>query len=961
MAEQAHSHTAKSRRPDVITWVLQQEAPRKQVLLQVLSGTPEHACAESLGLTLKQVHDVEQWFADEAPAFIEDDYVMSYHAARDMEEFCRVTGQDEYINRMLELKDPKKSYPTQKGAVITHRSPKDAPKPKSSDVCIRHVADTSMPLDDAAKKRREERMAARIREKENRLSRNQNRAYQRMGDAPEKDPAYESGPVRGASGRLSTPIDMESTAPGRIAYPSQPQQPRRDIWRSRSEELAEIAERVCKQCASTSMKPIAFSDFMRAFRHECNIHDWTTKAEESSSTLRDTLAHDARVMWTGDNKFWFFDWKKHARTISQAIEDDALVDHEYSTRYFYRREQRLMQRLSVKTPEELYEILHHIYTDAEGEAVFGNHLSFGFGKIDRQKQVKRFAAKHAGQPKDILAAEYEQEYGFLAVTVAIWIDLFAEPAGLSPVQRTERKAVREKACKSSPKAEPPIHEEIRQQAPSAPAAYPETEPLEAMKDKSVPAHVPAPAPAPIPVPVQAPVQVPAPVSVQDPSSLAAPAQAPAPEPAPAPIQSHTQAPASALAPTTASIPSPSAAVPAADKPGQEQRQASSIARLISRITGLFHGAHGLVARLRALVSRFGGQSSEQHKQPSQHGLPSLESKAGFSDKTAVTQNIDGETENVSGNASPMEACEPEAATMVTEESAAVEAPAEVQIAPEAKPEAHTVAAFLSRELSEDICDANLVQARFRYEFPHEPDITQDDQTLYGAGYYKDHDLLFKGGLTPREHFMQLLASRPSFSRGDSGFGEAVWRHPAFQHLLHEMLASHQVLLYENPDIYIAFSRLHKAMDVSMADIESYAPAVAAAVPEMTPFTIGSLRNGLKVVHVLHDLDMPNGFYEGLLETSGLLQSCTLAGTKVFASWPDSHFSAGSFIEWFVSMHEGVYREDVPGLLRKDYGIDCPMTLLVATIYNSNIYHDDIWDAYYSSMEAWKQEARNELA
>lgn len=86
----------------------------------------------------------------------------------------------------------------------------------------------------------------------------------------------------------------------------------------------------------------------------------------------------------------------------------------------------------------------------------------------------------------------------------------------------------------------------------------------------------------------------------------------------------------------------------------------------------------------------------------------------------------------------------------------------------------------------------------------------------------------------------------------------------------------------------------------------------------------------------------------------------MAGTKVFVTGSNERLSANSFMEWLISKHEGILREDVPGLLQKDYGIDYPMASVITTVYNSSVYHDDVGDAYYTSMEAWKQEARNEL-
>ncbi|MFR5000394.1 MAG: hypothetical protein ACLUCU_08080 [Slackia sp.] len=188
----------------------------------------------------------------------------------------------------------------------------------------------------------------------------------------------------------------------------------------------------------------------------------------------------------------------------------------------------------------------------------------------------------------------------------------------------------------------------------------------------------------------------------------------------------------------------------------------------------------------------------------------------------------------------------------------------------------------------------------------------------------------------------------------------MWQHAAFRYVLRQALSDHRVLVYED-DSYISFTRLHDVLGVRMADIESYAPAVSMDAPEDEPFTVASLRASGAASHPLYGLDMPDDFYEGLIDAGGLLRSCTLAGTKVFVAGGEGRFSAADLIEWIVAHHEGIDRDDLPRVLADDLGIACPVPLLTTTIHNSDVYYDDIGDAYYSSAEAWKKEARNELA
>lgn len=285
--------------------------------------------------------------------------------------------------------------------------------------------------------------------------------------------------------------------------------------------------------------------------------------------------------------------------------------------------------------------------------------------------------------------------------------------------------------------------------------------------------------------------------------------------------------------------------------------------------------------------------------------------------------------------------------------------ADVPVAHDTEREAPTIEGFLARELAGRICDEGLVRRRFAFEFPHDPPEALD-RGIEDAGYYEDRGLLFREGSTPNDHFTRLLAEHPSFAKGDAGFENAVWQHPAFRQVLRQALSDHRLLLYEG-DSYISFSRLHDVLGARMADIESYAPAVSVDAPEGEPFTVASLRAGGATPHPLYGLDMPDDFYEGLLDAGGLLRSCTLAGTKVFVAGGEGRLSAADLIEWIVAHHEGIERDDLPRLLANDLGITCPAPLLTTTIYNSDVYYDDIGDAYYSSMEAWKKEARNELA
>lgn len=417
---------------------------------------------------------------------------------------------------------------------------------------------------------------------------------------------------------------------------------------------------------------------------------------------------------------------------------------ELCARLVFRASRSELRRAGITTPAALYNELKRAFWNADEDVTLGDHLSVGFGEVDRRRQVRAFAERHAGEPRSVIAKAYEREYGFSAGIAAIWLDLFADIPDVS-------------------------------------------------------------------------------------------------------------------------------------------------------------------------VAEWLGVSVEAAE-----------------DADAVTGASD--------------------AGMTCED--AFDGSDVVR-------EVLTVESFLARELGGDICDVELVRRRFAFEFPEErPEALNCG--IRDVGYYEDHGLLFREGDTLNEHFTRLLMAHPSFSKGDVGFEGAVWRHPAFRYVLRQALSSYRVLVYEG-DSYISFARLHDVLGANMADIESFASAVSMNVPESEPFTVASLRAGGDCSHSLYGLDMPDDFYEGLLDVGGALRSCTLAGTKVFVAGGEGRFSAANLIEWIVAHHEGIERDDLPRLLANDLGIACPASLLTTTVHNSAIYYDDIGDAYYSSMEVWKKEARNELA
>ena len=245
-----------------------------------------------------------------------------------------------------------------------------------------------------------------------------------------------------------------------------------------------------------------------------------------------------------------------AREAADAVRSDGT---ELCARLVFRASRNELRRAGIATPAALYDELKQVFWNADEGVTLGDHLSVGFGKVDRRRQVRAFAECHADEPRNVVAKAYEREYGFSAGIAAIWLDLFAEPTDVS---FSEWLGVEVAECPTD--------------AQASRADAPETR-------------------------------------------------------------------------------------------GAER-------------------------------------------------------------------------------------------------------------------EAPTLESFLARELAGRICDAELVRRRFAFEFPDErPEML--DRGIEGAGYYMDHGLLFREGSIPSDHFTRLLAEHPSFAKGDAGFENAVWQHPAFRHVL----------------------------------------------------------------------------------------------------------------------------------------------------------------------------------
>lgn len=147
---------ARPTRPYLSEWILTQPNPRKDVLLQVFSGTPEEECARKLGMRVEEVTAIAQAAAKEAPLFMEDEYAMAYFSAKTVDEFCRVTGQGEGVYKFLSLRyhkaKPKTDSSTNGTAATPTSNSRAGYSPSQPPSMAEHVATKSEPSNKTKKR-----------------------------------------------------------------------------------------------------------------------------------------------------------------------------------------------------------------------------------------------------------------------------------------------------------------------------------------------------------------------------------------------------------------------------------------------------------------------------------------------------------------------------------------------------------------------------------------------------------------------------------------------------------------------------------------------------------------------------------------------------------------------------------------------------------------------------------------
>lgn len=77
-----------------------------------------------------------------------------------------------------------------------------------------------------------------------------------------------------------------------------------------------------------------------------------------------------------------------AREAADAVRRDGA---ELCARLVFRASRNELRRAGITTPAALYDELKQIFWNADEGVTLGDHLSVGFGKVDRRRQVRALA------------------------------------------------------------------------------------------------------------------------------------------------------------------------------------------------------------------------------------------------------------------------------------------------------------------------------------------------------------------------------------------------------------------------------------------------------------------------------------------------------------------------------------------------------------------------------------------
>lgn len=182
--------SSRAGKPTLLSWILKQPSPKKEVLLQAFTGVQLEDCAGRNAMSRDEVMAILKEFAEQAPELEEDRYEMAYHASAGERDFCQTTSQNEGVYLFMKLRFGEKKVKAPQPAVSVAAQPADRPvsaAPKKKRASRKKAAGKAAAAEEAApepapvpkvlteeekaeaERRREARKAARERLRNNRF------------------------------------------------------------------------------------------------------------------------------------------------------------------------------------------------------------------------------------------------------------------------------------------------------------------------------------------------------------------------------------------------------------------------------------------------------------------------------------------------------------------------------------------------------------------------------------------------------------------------------------------------------------------------------------------------------------------------------------------------------------------------------------------------------------------------
>lgn len=163
---------------------------------------------------------------------------------------------------------------------------------------------------------------------------------------------------------------------------------------------------------------VDFLDFYNEFLLSLNLKDYQ-KYMGNIRTYENFLSNlSQKTLWTFGRRFRYYNME--ANDYSELFETLDLNQYQnaiYSTKKFFVDYPHLMERYGIRDEYELHNLLRKQLRGSNKNITFGKMPTIEFGKSDRDAQVTNLLMRLAPVASHVFAAEYEREYGTLAVTV----------------------------------------------------------------------------------------------------------------------------------------------------------------------------------------------------------------------------------------------------------------------------------------------------------------------------------------------------------------------------------------------------------------------------------------------------------------------------------------------------------------------------------------------------------------